>query len=125
MDALDASLNILQEMTEPLGFTPSLGLAGDLSQVPVEVAEQMLVALRQALSNAARHARASHVHITIGAGSDLVSRTRRGHDRQHAAQRAGEPDPARRRAGQNSAARAGGQRRDRAALAGAPAPAWS
>ncbi|HEY5362296.1 MAG TPA: histidine kinase, partial [Streptosporangiaceae bacterium] len=29
-------LNILQEMTEPLGFTPSLGLAGDLSQVPVE-----------------------------------------------------------------------------------------
>ena len=85
VDALDASLNILQEMTEPLGFTPSLGLAGDLSQVPVEVAEQMLVALRAALSNAARHARASHVQIAIGAGSDLVSRTRRGHDRQHAA----------------------------------------
>jgi signal transduction histidine kinase len=61
-------LDILQEMTEPLGFAPSLSLAGDVDQVPVDIAEQMLVALREALSNAARHARASHVQVAVEAG---------------------------------------------------------
>jgi signal transduction histidine kinase len=65
-------LDILQEMTEPLGFAPSLSLAGDVDRVPVDIAEQMLVALREALSNVARHARASHVQVAVEAGADLV-----------------------------------------------------
>jgi len=65
-------LDISREMTEPLGFAPSLSLNGDLDRVPADIAEQMLVALREALANAARHARASHVQVTIEAGPDLV-----------------------------------------------------
>jgi len=65
-------LDVAQEMTEPLGFTPSLSLAGDLDRVPADVAEQMLVALREALSNAARHARASRVQVSVEAAADLV-----------------------------------------------------
>jgi signal transduction histidine kinase len=65
-------LDISREMTEPLGFAPSLSLHGDLDRVPADIAEQMLVALREALANAARHARASHVQVTIEAGPDLV-----------------------------------------------------
>ena len=54
-----------------LGFAPSLrlgaGLGGDIRP---EVAEQALAALREALSNAARHAGASQVDVTVDAGSD-------------------------------------------------------
>jgi len=66
-------LQIIDEMTGPLGFAPSLNLVGDLSQhVPEDSARHMLVALRESLSNAARHAEASRVDVTIDAGSDLV-----------------------------------------------------
>ena len=54
-----------------LGFAPSLrlgaGLGGDIRP---EVAEQALAALREALSNAARHADASQVDVTVDAGTD-------------------------------------------------------
>jgi signal transduction histidine kinase len=66
-------LDILSEMTEPLGFAPALSLVGDLSAgVPAGTAEQLLVALREALSNAARHAGASRVEVTVAAGRNLV-----------------------------------------------------
>jgi signal transduction histidine kinase len=64
-------LALIEEMTDMLGFSPSLrlgaGLGGDISP---EVAEQALAALREALSNAARHAHASQVDVTVDAGSD-------------------------------------------------------
>jgi two-component system, NarL family, sensor histidine kinase DevS len=64
-------LALVDEMTDMLGFAPSLrlgaGLGGGISP---EVAEQALVALREALSNAARHANASQVDVTVDAGSD-------------------------------------------------------
>ena len=64
---------ILAEMTGPLGFAPSLSLAGDLEErVPDEIAEHMLAALREALSNVARHAAADRADVIIDAGSDLV-----------------------------------------------------
>jgi signal transduction histidine kinase len=66
-------LDVLQEMTEPLGFAPSLSLVGDLgAHVPAATADQLLVALREALSNAARHAGASRVEVTVAAGRNLV-----------------------------------------------------
>jgi signal transduction histidine kinase len=62
---------LVDEMTEMLGFAPSLrlgsGLGGDISP---EVAEQVLAALREALSNAARHAHASQVDVTVDTASD-------------------------------------------------------
>jgi signal transduction histidine kinase len=66
-------LDVLQEMTGPLGFAPSLSLSSGLDdQVPSEIADQALYVLREALSNAARHADASRVDVRVQAGSDLV-----------------------------------------------------
>jgi signal transduction histidine kinase len=66
-------LQIIDEMTGPVGFAPSLSLTGDLSErVPDDIAANMLVALRESLSNAARHAEASRIDIILDVGSDLV-----------------------------------------------------
>jgi signal transduction histidine kinase len=69
----DRILGAVAEMTELLGYPPSLSFAGDLDrEVPAEVATQLLLVLREALSNAARHAHASRVEVTVEAGQDLV-----------------------------------------------------
>jgi signal transduction histidine kinase len=60
------------ELTASLGFPPSLQLHGRLDDVvPAGVADQLLGALREALSNAARHAGASRVDVQVRADSDL------------------------------------------------------
>ena len=59
-------LAVADEMAGPLGFAPSLRLSGPLDDlITGEVAEHLLTALREALSNAARHAKASRVDVTI------------------------------------------------------------
>jgi signal transduction histidine kinase len=64
---------IVAEMTDLLSFAPSLRMDGRLdSHVPDEIADHMLVAMREALSNAARHAGATHVDVDIQAGADLL-----------------------------------------------------
>jgi signal transduction histidine kinase len=66
-------LDVVEEMTAPLGFAPSLRLVGPLEEeVPGEVGEHLLSALREALSNAARHAGASSVEVTVDCGGDLA-----------------------------------------------------
>jgi len=66
-------LDVASEMTGPLGFAPSLSLSAGLDdQVPAEAADQALHALREALSNAARHADASRVDVRVQAGPDLI-----------------------------------------------------
>jgi signal transduction histidine kinase len=63
---------VVQEMTGPPGISSSLQLDGPLdSQVCGGIGEDMLHALREALSNAARHGRATRVEVTVQAGSDL------------------------------------------------------
>jgi signal transduction histidine kinase len=65
-------LYVVQEMAPALGFAPSLQLDGQLdTALPDDVAEQLLTALREALSNAARHASASRVDVTIRAEREL------------------------------------------------------
>src|SRR5437660_9974549 len=57
---------LVDEMTDMLGFAPSLRLGAGLSDgISSEAAEQALAALREALSNAARHAQASLVDVTV------------------------------------------------------------
>jgi signal transduction histidine kinase len=57
---------LVEEMTQAFGFAPSLRLGAGLGeQVSPEAAEQALAALREALSNAARHAGASQVDVTV------------------------------------------------------------
>jgi GAF domain-containing protein/two-component sensor histidine kinase len=64
-------VDLTEEMTPLLGFAPSLRLgAGLAGQIRPEVAEQALATLREALSNAARHAAASMVDVTVDLDAD-------------------------------------------------------
>ena len=64
-------VDLTEEMTPLLGFAPSLRLgAGLAGQIRPEVAEQALATLREALSNAARHAAASVVDVTVDLDAD-------------------------------------------------------
>ncbi|MFJ9775785.1 GAF domain-containing protein [Kitasatospora sp. NPDC101157] len=62
------------EAQEALGFAPQLSMEGLLdTDVPAELAEQVMAVLRESLSNAARHARADRVEIVLRAtGTDVV-----------------------------------------------------
>jgi signal transduction histidine kinase len=65
-------LAVADEMTPMLGFPPTLQLDGRLDDdVPQDVAEQLLSAVREALSNVARHAGASRVEVSVRAADDL------------------------------------------------------
>jgi signal transduction histidine kinase len=66
-------LVIVEEMTSTLGFTPTLRMDERLdSLVSGEVAEHTLAALREGLSNAARHSGADRIDVTISAGAELI-----------------------------------------------------
>jgi signal transduction histidine kinase len=57
------------EATAALGFSPALRMTGLLdTDVTAEQADHLLAVVREALSNAARHARASRVEISVEAG---------------------------------------------------------
>jgi len=56
---------------ELLGFPPSLDIAGDLADVPAELADHARAALREALSNVVRHSGAHAVSVHIGRDSAL------------------------------------------------------
>ena len=65
-------LQVSDEMTGLLGFPPALQLDGRLDDdVPDDVSEHLLSALREALSNAARHSGASKVDVTVRANGEL------------------------------------------------------
>ncbi len=66
-------LEVADEAIGPLGFAPALRMSGNLDgDVPADAGEHLLGVLREALSNAARHARASRVDVTVEAGQDLL-----------------------------------------------------
>ncbi len=78
-DAADRSdlrgdiVRLVEEMTPLLGFAPSLRLGAGLGgEIMPEVAEQALAALREALSNAARHAAATRVDVTVDLSADRI-----------------------------------------------------
>ena len=62
----EAIVAVVEEMTPLAGFAPSLRLGAKLNdRVRTEVAEDMLTALREALSNAARHAQADRIDVSV------------------------------------------------------------
>jgi signal transduction histidine kinase len=66
-------LQVADEMTGLLGFPPALQLDGRLDDaVPGDVSDHLLSALREALSNAARHSGASKVDVTVRANAELA-----------------------------------------------------
>jgi signal transduction histidine kinase len=70
-DVRGSIVALVEEMTPMLGFDPSLRLgAGLREQVTAQIAEQLLAALREAVSNTARHANASQVDVTVDVSAD-------------------------------------------------------
>jgi len=66
-------LAVADEMSEVLGFPPTLQLDGRLDDdVPDDIAEHALSALREALSNVARHSGASRADVFVRAADDLT-----------------------------------------------------
>ena len=66
-------VDLVEEMTPMLGFAPSLRLGAALGgEIMPEVTEQALAALREALSNAARHAAATQIDVTVDVGVDRM-----------------------------------------------------
>jgi signal transduction histidine kinase len=120
LDLRGEILALVDDMTDMLGFAPSLRLGADLGAgISPEVAEQALAALREALSNAVRHANASRVDVTVDAGSDGMLTVQVTDDG------AGIPEGGRRSGLRNLAARAeklGGELTLGIADPGAPAP---
>jgi signal transduction histidine kinase len=69
-DIRGAIAALVEEMTPLLGFAPSLRLGSGLAgQIAGEAGEQVLAVLREALSNVARHARASRADVTVDVSS--------------------------------------------------------
>jgi signal transduction histidine kinase len=62
----------LVQATVMLGFTPSLSVEGGVDTLPSSTAENLIAALREGLSNAARHAQASAVGVSIEVGEERV-----------------------------------------------------
>jgi signal transduction histidine kinase len=66
-------VEMVEEMTPMLGFAPSLRLGPGLrAQAGGEVTDQALAVVREALSNAARHAGASQVDVTVDVDHDGI-----------------------------------------------------
>ncbi|PBC75596.1 histidine kinase/DNA gyrase B/HSP90-like ATPase [Streptomyces sp. TLI_235] len=66
-------VEVVERAVPVLGFTPALRMTGLLDvTVPPEVAQEVLAVLQEALSNAARHAEAGAVEVSLAAGGDLV-----------------------------------------------------
>ena len=64
-------VRLVEEMTEMLGFAPSLRLGPGLRTLnSEELSEQALIVLREALSNMARHAGATRADVTVDVDRD-------------------------------------------------------
>jgi signal transduction histidine kinase len=70
-------LQVVEEMTVPLGFAPSLRLVGALDEeMPDRAEDNLLSALREALSNTARHSGSTRVEVMVERGPGLTLRVR-------------------------------------------------
>ncbi|MEU8511067.1 GAF domain-containing sensor histidine kinase [Kitasatospora sp. NPDC048722] len=68
------AVRAVEQAQAVLGFAPRLSMEGLLdTDVPAEVAEHVLAVLAEALSNAARHARAGRVEVALQAAGGRVA----------------------------------------------------
>jgi signal transduction histidine kinase len=68
----DQILEVAKQAAIALGFAPALRMSGLHDDILADVAEHLLGALCEALSNAARHAQATRVEVTVEGGPELV-----------------------------------------------------
>ena len=67
-------VRVIAEEQKGLGFEPRLVIDGSLESIGEDVATQLLATLREALSNVARHSRATSAEVAINVAQDLVLR---------------------------------------------------
>jgi signal transduction histidine kinase len=69
-------IGVCEQAAANLGFTPGVRFTGPVDNlIGWQVAEQLLVVLREALANTARHARGTRVDVDLAADSSTVSLT--------------------------------------------------
>ena len=66
-------LEVVTDVTPALGFEPAVRFSGLLDTVPDGVADDVLAVLREALTNAARHAHATGVEVELTATADRLT----------------------------------------------------
>jgi signal transduction histidine kinase len=70
-------LAVVEESADTMGISPTLRMDGLLdTRVPERLADQLLAALREALANVAKHARASGVEVAVSVNGGLLLRVR-------------------------------------------------
>ncbi|HZP29673.1 MAG TPA: PAS domain S-box protein [Acidimicrobiia bacterium] len=67
-------LKLTSDQRPLLGFDPRVHFEGIIESIPDAIGNQLLAILREALSNVARHANASTVHVTVNVGRVVVLR---------------------------------------------------
>lgn len=67
-------LRVVDEQVAALGFRPAVTFDGPVESLPDSIVSELLAALREALSNVARHARATgaEVHLAVGDQVELT-----------------------------------------------------
>ena len=71
LDRLPARVDgLIEEITDVLDFAPDLRIAGKLDEVDEDLADDVVLAAREALTNVARHAQAHHVVVTVSTTGD-------------------------------------------------------
>jgi len=70
-----AVCSMVAEATRVLGYTPTLTIEGHLDELPAPVVSHLLSAVREGLSNVARHADATEVAVTIAVTESQVTLT--------------------------------------------------
>ena len=66
---------LTREASGPLGFLPEVDFTGPVDTLlDAATGEEILATLREALSNVARHARASHVSVELNGGDEITLR---------------------------------------------------
>jgi len=66
---------VVTEVTPALGFEPGVRFSGLVDTLPEAVADDLLAVLREALTNAARHAHATRVDVELAAGTHQLALT--------------------------------------------------
>jgi two-component system sensor histidine kinase DevS len=65
-------VDVVDREEEVLGFAPDVRFNGPVESLDDERSEHLLAVLREALSNVARHARASRVEVKVDVGAELT-----------------------------------------------------
>lgn len=66
-------LRVVREERDPLGFEPRLVFEGPVDTIEDRIGDQILPTLREALSNVARHARASSTDVLVRTDAERVT----------------------------------------------------